>query len=205
MLDAAPRGCGCGWKQHDELLMTELLEPDAGAGDLEARARLFATLYKELHSLAHRALKRASGQLSMSTTTLLHEVYLNLNNREGISFPDHGRFLAYAAQAIRGHIVDATRRRLAHKRGRGCEFTGLRTDIGEEIAQEQQLIHIDEAQTALWALDDSLGELVDLKYFCGLSLAEIGALRGVTERTMQREWHKARLLLFQLLHADSAS
>jgi DNA-directed RNA polymerase specialized sigma24 family protein len=122
-----------------------------------------------------------------------------------LSFPNPGGFLAYAAQAMRGHIVDATRRGLAVKRGRDFVITGLHTGLLEEIPDEGYLMRIDEAQKALWDIDASLGELVDLKYFCGLSLAEIAALRGVTERTMQREWHRARLLLFNLLGDDAGS
>jgi RNA polymerase sigma factor (TIGR02999 family) len=173
--------------------------PASDHDDPEVSAHLFAALYRELHNLAHRALKREGNHLSMSTTTLLHEAYINLNRRTGVSFPSEGGFLAYAAQAMRGHIVDATRRGLAAKRGGEFAITALHTGMAEEIPDERYLMRIDEAQKALWDLDHSLGELVDLKYFCGLSLAEIGALRGVTERTMQREWHRARLLLFNLL------
>jgi RNA polymerase sigma factor (TIGR02999 family) len=184
--------------------MTELTahEPPPAVSEQGAReipAHLFAALYRELHNLAHRALRREGNHLAISTTTLLHEAYINLNNREHATFPSQGGFLAYAAQAMRGHIVDATRRGLAVKRGRGFVITGLHTGLIEELPDERYLMRIDEAQKALWELDSSLGELVDLKYFCGLSLAEIGALRGVTERTMQREWHRARLLLLNLL------
>ena len=167
-------------------------------------AHLFAALYRELHNLAHRALKRNGNHLAISTTTLLHEAYININDPErGATFPNQGGFLAYAARAMRGLIVDATRRGLAVKRGRGLMITGLHTGLIEEIPDEGCLMRIDEAQKALWQLDSSLGELVDLKYFCGLSLAEIGALRGMSERTMQREWHRARLLLLNLLGKDS--
>jgi RNA polymerase sigma factor (TIGR02999 family) len=178
------------------------------ACDTEGRelpAHLFAALYRELHNLAHRALKRDGSHLSISTTTLLHESFLNLNNRADVVFQSRGGFLAYAAQAMRGHIVDATRRGLAVKRGRDFAITGLHTGLIETVPDEVDLVRIDEAQRALWQLDPSLGELVDLKYFCGLSLAEIAALRGVTERTMQREWHRARLLLLNLMDDDGSS
>lgn len=167
--------------------------------DRTAREQLFAALYHELHQLAHRALNRGGAHLTISTTTLLHEAYLSLSGREGVCFPDRGRFLAYAARAIRGLIVDATRRRHALKRGRGFAITRLDTHHEQDLADEQELTRIDEALEALGELDRPLAELVDLRYFCGLSLAEIGALRGVSERTMQREWEKARLLLFNLL------
>ncbi len=180
-------------------------QPVSGQEAPDVPADLFAALYRELHSLAHRALKREGDHLAISTTTLLHEAYININNREAVSFPNHGGFLAYAAQAMRGHIVDVTRRGLAVKRGRDFAITALHTGLAEEIPDERYLMRIDEAQKELWDLDPSLGELVDLKYFCGLSLAEIAALRGVTERTMQREWHRARLLLLNLLAEDGKS
>jgi RNA polymerase sigma factor (TIGR02999 family) len=169
-------------------------------------AQLFAELYRELHDVAHRALQRKGRHLAISTTTLLHEAYLDINNpQRGATFASQGGFLAYAAKAMRGLIVDATRRGLAVKRGRGLVITSLHTGLIEEIPDERYLLRIDEVQKELWEIDSSLGELVDLKYFCGLSLAEIGALRGSSERTMQREWHRARLLLLKLLSKDSRS
>ena len=160
---------------------------------------LFAALYRELHNLAHRALKRAGNHLAISTTTLLHEAYINLNHRERATFASQGGFLAYAAKAMRSLIVDATRRGLAVKRGRGLMITSLHTGLIEEIPDERYLMRVDEALKALWQIDSSLAELVDLKYFCGLSLIQIGALRDASERTMQREWHRARLVLLDLL------
>ena len=182
--------------------MTETSAPESSssaAAEAASPAHFFAALYRELHNLAHRALRREGNHLDISTTTLLHEAYINLNNRERATFASKGGFLAYAAQAMRGHIVDATRRGMAVKRGRGFMITGLHTGLIEEIPDESYLLRIDEALKALWQIDSSLGELVDLKYFCGLSLVQIGALREVSERTMQREWHRARLLLLGLL------
>jgi len=183
--------------------MSELLEPaivpTADRSDRAAGDELFAALYDELHRLVRRELSRGGSHLSMGTTTMLHEIYLNVSHREGISFPDRERFLAYAAYAIRGFIIDASRRRRALKRGGGFVITHLETHHEEELADPDELTRIDEALEALAELDPSLAELVDLKYFCGLTLAEIGALRGVTERTMQREWQKAKVLLFGLL------
>jgi len=189
--------------------MTELFESAlmraADPDDRAANEKLFAILYHELHRLAQRVLNRDGAHLSVSTTTLLHEVYLSLSNRDGVSFPDKGRFLAYAAHAMRGLIVDATRRRRALKRGSGFEITRLSTNHEEAVPDQQALTRLDEALEELGSLDPALVELVDLRYFCGLSFAEIGALRGVTERTMQREWEKARLLLFSSLTGDEAA
>ncbi len=188
--------------------MTENSAPErpttaaADAEDLAARAAMFAAFYRELHHLAQRALRREGKHLSISATTLLHEAFLNLNNREAFTLQGTGSFLAYAAQVMRGHIVDATRRGLAVKRGRDFAITGLHTELLEQLSADHGLLRIDDAQNALWDLDPELGELVDLKYFGGLSLAEIAALRGVSERTVQREWQRARLLLLSLLDGD---
>ena len=167
--------------------------------DFAVHDELFATLYKELHAIAHRALSRKDRPLSMSTTVLLHELYLSLAGREGVSFPDQRRFLAYAARAIRGVTIDAIRRRQAFKRGSAFHITRLDTNCAEEIPDEEQITRLDAALEELAQVEPSLAELVDLKYFCGLTLTEIGALRGVGERTMQREWRKAKMLLFDLL------
>jgi RNA polymerase sigma factor (TIGR02999 family) len=189
--------------------MTELSthEPSSAVSDpagAPTPAQLFAALYRELHSLAHRALRHKGNHLAISTTTLLHEAYINIHNPErNPTFPSQGGFLAYAATAMRGLIVDATRRGMAVKRGRGLMITGLHTGLIEEIPDERYLLRLDEVQKSLWEIDSSLGELVDLKYFCGLSLAEIGALRGASERTMQREWQRARMLLLKLLGESS--
>jgi len=167
---------------------------DPAAGD-----QLFAALYHELHLLAHRALSRRNGPPSMNTTVLLHEVYLSLARREGVSFPDEKRFLAYAARAIRGLAIDAIRRNRAQKRGSEFEITRLDTISEEQIPNAEEVTRLDAALDELAEIDPQAAELVELKYFCGLTLIEIAVLRDVSERTMQREWQKARLLLFDLL------
>jgi len=157
-----------------------------------AKDRLFAALYAELRRLAERELQRHAA-LALSPTTLVHEVYVNLAEREGLSFHDHKRFLAYAARAMRGLIIDFARCRQAIKRGAGFEITSMNTQAGAEVADAQELARLSDA------LDERLAEVVDLRYFCGLSFAEIAALRGASERTVQRDWGKARLMLFHEL------
>jgi RNA polymerase sigma factor (TIGR02999 family) len=164
---------------------------------------LFATLYHELHRLAQHELNRDGGRPAISAMTLLHEFYLSFSDRD-THFPDKSRFFAYAARAMRGLIVDATRRHCALKRGGGFAITRLSTNYDEGVPDQKEVSRIDEALEELASVDPALVELVDLKYFSGLSLEEIGALRGVTERTMQREWKKARLLLFGLLTGDES-
>jgi RNA polymerase sigma factor (TIGR02999 family) len=172
--------------------------PEGGSDDASGRADadLFASLYAELRRLADRELRRHAGS-SVSPTTLVHEVYVNLADRQPRSFPDKARFLAYAARAMRGLIVDFARNRQALKRGAGFHITRLNTQIGEAAADAQELSRLSDALEELAAIDPRLAEVVDLKYFCGFSFAEIAALSGLSERTVQRDWEKARLVLFR--------
>lgn len=162
---------------------------------MEPADALFAALYRELHRVARRELHRNAGaNLTLGATTLLHETYLDLCGR-GLGFPDRARFFAYAARAMRGLIVDHARRRRALKRGGEFQITSFDTTGTPEAAAAQDLVPLSDALDALARAEPALAELVELKYFCGLSLAEIAALRGVTERTAQRHWDKARLFL----------
>lgn len=124
---------------------------------------LFATLYSELHRLARREAARAGSGASVSATTLLHEAYLDMVQRDALAFPDRARFLAYAARAMR-----------------------TLSDIGTALDE-------------LAEVEPELANIVDLKFFCGFAVAEIAAMRGVSERTVQRQREKARLLLFRAL------
>lgn len=163
-----------------------------GRGDNE----LFAALYAELRRLADRELRRFPGA-SVSPTTLVHEAYVNLAGRQPATFDDRARFLGYTARAMRGLIIDFARRQQALKRGAGFAITGLDTRIGEEAAGDAELQRLSEALDELARLEPRLAEVVDLKYFCGFSFAEIARMRGMSERTVQRDWEKARLLLFR--------
>jgi RNA polymerase sigma factor (TIGR02999 family) len=164
-----------------------------------AKERLFAGLYHELHRLAQRALRRDGRLLPISATTLLHESYLSVAKAE---FTDSHRFLAYAARTMRGLIIDETRRRRALKHGGAFVITSLDEEAEQDrddSAYDEELLRINDALEELETKDSALAELVQLRYFCGLSLAQIGVLRGVTQRTVQRQWDKARLLLFDML------
>ena len=164
-------------------------------GDLPATEALFAALYGELHRLARRELARSGAQVMLSPTTLLHEAYLDISGREGSMFPDRARFMGYAARVMRGLIIDFARNRRAVKRGGRFEITSIGTEIGESAADSGELEKIGDALDELAAVDADLAQIVDLKFFCGFSFVEIAAMRGVSERTVQRGWEKARLYL----------
>ena len=165
------------------------------AGRLEGRsAGLFAALYGELHRLA-RAQLRSSGT-ALGATSLLHEAYLKVAASEA-GFPDQSHFFAYAARTMRGLIIDHARAHGALKRGGAFLLTDL--EAGGEERPPEDLSALSDALDDLAASDPRLAELVDLKFFCGLSLREIAGLRGDSERTVQRDWSKARLSLHRAL------
>ena len=174
------------------------------ADDGALAQQLFALAYDELRRIARRELKRGGPCLTLSPTTLLHEVYLNLHQRDGLQFPDRPRFLAYAARAMRGLIIDYARSRQAQKRGSGFEITSLPTEVSEEAADCAQLEQLGDALSELEATDARLAQVVDLKYFSGFSFGDIAELWGTSERTVQRDWRKARLFLHLCLSARTA-
>jgi len=171
----------------------------AEMGDPDARDRLFTTLYDELRRMAQRELRRG-GMLTLSPTTLLHETFLNVSQRESLAFASYGQFMSYAARAMRGLIMNYIRDRRAQKRGGGFHITSLATEpqaAPEDISTQQ----VEELNEALQVLE-KIEARVDLKFFCGHSFEEIAVLRNVSERTVRRDWEKARLLLNGLIDQE---
>ena len=167
-----------------------------GAG--QASEALFAALYRELRGLARRELARSGPGASLGATSLLHEAYLDIAQREGVAFPDRARFLTYAARVMRGLIIDGLRRRHARKRGGGFEITSIDgKDMGNAApsGDAEEIERLGQALDELAALEPEIAHVVDLKFFCGFTFAEIASLRGSSERTVQRHWDKARIYL----------
>jgi RNA polymerase sigma factor (TIGR02999 family) len=188
----------------DEPQQAACVEPSISAlivsaegGDAQAAAALFTALYSELHRMAQKQLARSAGDMTLGTTTLLHETYLDMAQREGTLFPDRARFMGYAARVMRALIIDHVRNRKARKRGGGFEMTALPSELRDAAAEATKLAGLGEAVDALARVDPVLAEVVDLKFFCGFSFAEIAAMRGLSERTVQRHWQKARLFLHE--------
>jgi RNA polymerase sigma factor (TIGR02999 family) len=174
----------------------------ADRGDAVATDALFAALYSEMRRMAKCELARRGGPVSLSATTLLHEAYLAMVARTGPSFPDRARFMGYAARVMRGLIIDHAREHHAQKRGGLFEITALDTAAVESAVDHHELEEIGAALDALGSIEPSLAEIVDLKFFCGFSFGEIAAMRDVSERTVQRNWEKARIYLHRTLRAD---
>ena len=179
-----------------------LLIGAAEQGDKAATEVLFGTLYVELRRMAKRELGKRAGFVSISATTLLHEAYLDMSAREGQSFPDRARFMAYAARVMRTLIIDHARERHAQKRGGLFEITSIDTKEIENPVNHSEVARIGDALDELAKVEPALAEIVDLKFFCGLSFTEIAAMRDVSERTVQRNWARARLYLHRQISAD---
>jgi RNA polymerase sigma factor (TIGR02999 family) len=170
-------------------------------GDRSAASALFSTLYSELHRIARRELARKGGPVTLGATTLLHEAYLEMAGKGAASFPDHPRFMAYVSRVMRGLIIDYARNRNALKRGGQFEITSLGSEI-ESPADYRELSRISEVLDELSKIEPLLSEVVDLRFFCGFTFAEIAGMKGISERTAQRQWEKARIYLHRKIRAD---
>ena len=171
--------------------------PPPGQADFERTPndQRFVALYRELRQLADRLLRRNAGAM-VSPTTLLHEAYLEISPRDAV-FADRERFIGYAARVMRGLIIDLVRERRALKRGAGFHITQLRDETPEAASPEVALDRLSDSLDELAVIDPPLAELVDLKYFCGYTFEDIAAHRGISVRTVQRDWQRARLILFE--------
>jgi RNA polymerase sigma factor (TIGR02999 family) len=175
----------------------------AEQGDRAAADTLLAALYKELHAMAQLELARRGAGATLGPTTLLHETYLDISRRVRAVFPDRRSFMVYASRVMRGLIIDSVRSRQSQKRGGDFEFVSLTGDIADEIPDRTALTFVRDAMDALATVDSRLALIVDLKFFCGFSLIEIAGMQGVSERTVQRDWEKARIYLRLALQDSS--
>lgn len=167
----------------------------ADQADTQAADELFSLLYGELRRLAEHHLHRGGGNLTLGTTTLVHDAYLSMTTKDA-SFPDRARFFAYASRAMRGLVVDYARRRRAKKRGRDFEITLVEDEVPDpHESAGPDLDTLNDALGQLALVDPGLAELVDMHFFGGFAFGEIAELREVSERTVQRDWKKARLFL----------
>lgn len=168
-------------------------------GDRGALDHVLATLYRELHSMARRQLGGQNGH-TLNATGLVHEAYLRLVGRADAQFDDRAHFFAYAASAMRSVVVDYARQRLSIKRGGDLHrVTDLPEDIGGGLQLDEEMLGLDVALTRLAGVDEKLAQVVEMRYFAGLSEVEIAALLKRSERSVRRDWQKARLFLLASL------
>lgn len=178
--------------------ITEWLEA-AREGDRGALDRVLATLYHELHAMARRQLAGQQAH-TLDATALVHEAYLKLVGRRTAQFDDRAHFFAYAASAMRSVVVDYARQRMAQKRGGDLHrVTELPEEVEGGLRLDEETLSLDTALTRLAAVDERLAKVVELRYFAGLSELEIAALLKRSERSIRRDWQKARLYLLASL------
>ncbi len=181
--------------------LTELICRARG-GDKAASDQLFEAVYADLRRLAAPHVRGADG-----ATSLVHEAYFRLARPQALALDDRQHFFAVAASAMRQLSIDHSRRRTAGKRGGGAAELTLEQVGDEEPAstRDAELLALDQALTRLAAVDPALVELVELRFFGGLELAEIAELSGRSERTLKRDWRKARAFLHHQLGDDGGS
>ena len=168
--------------------------------DRAALDQLFEMLYADIHRMARARLAQNGPLTLLNPTSLAHEAYLRLHGAGRIDLESRGHFMAYVSRVLRSVIVDFARRRSAERRGGGIANITLDTDIAESVGnQEDDIVRIDDALEELDKTDPRLRQVVEMRYFAGLSHEEIAAALGLNERTVRRDWQRARLLLMVAL------
>jgi RNA polymerase sigma factor (TIGR02999 family) len=195
--EAAPRvGAGVLPAAEAPGQITQLLSK-VRSGDTGARDALFALAYGELKKLAHARLFQGGRSHELDTTGLVAEAYIRFKQSSELRSEDRRSFFAFASQVMRNVIVDTARARLAQRRGGGAAELTLSTLMLDHLSSsgEQAILDVHEALLVLEEAEPRLAKLVEMRYYGGYTEAEIAESLGVTERTVQRDWNKARLLL----------
>lgn len=174
----------------------------AAQGEREALNRVFEALYPDLRRIAHSRLRQRSPVAHLETTALVHESFLRLVSNQQLALVDRKHFFTYAAKTMRNIILELARERLAHKHGSGRADLRLDTVLAGELPGSEgqpTLVAINDALLALEEVDAALAQVVEMRYFGGYSEAEIAELMGSSERTVRRQWEKARAFLLATL------
>jgi RNA polymerase sigma factor (TIGR02999 family) len=174
------------------------------ADEAKPSDQLFSRFYDELRRIAVRELNRNAAS-TLSPTALLHETFLNISQRGSAEFVDRPRFMAYAARAMRGLIIDHLRRANRQKRGRQFEITSLSDELQIDHKTDIEVDRLRDALEALASIDQRLAQCVDLKFFCGFDFRDIAQLWNVSERTVLRDWDKARILLSRMISGSPSN
>jgi RNA polymerase sigma factor (TIGR02999 family) len=182
--------------------MTRLLA-EHGGGDDEALNAIFALCYDELRMMARRHLPGGREALTLDTTALVHEAYLNLSARRNAQWPDRAHFFGFTSKVMRHILVDHARSHAAQKRSAGR----IRVTLTDETAMVEQesveILALEEALTRLGERSPRLADVVECRYFGGLSAEETAETLGISLRTVERDWSRARAYLYQLLQTGA--
>jgi len=163
----------------------------AKLGNADAEAELFSVLYADLRQLAHNRLKRSKPCTLLETTVLVHEAYLRLSRAGYVQVSDRSHFLAYASRAMRSIVIDFVRRRSA-ERDASADVDDV---VDPAAAAGTEILRVDQALQELAAVSERLVKVVEMRYFAGMKETEIAEALSLTERTVRRDWEKARILL----------
>jgi len=175
--------------------LTELLVK-LHAGDESARDALFSASYAELHRLAQSRLRDRGRNLTLDATSLVHETYIRFVRAGELRAEDRRAFFGYAAQVMRSVIINSIRDRVTQKRGGDAHPITLSTQIADNVpGDEETILKVHEALDVLQEADPRLAQVAQMRYFGGYSEKEIAETLEVTERTVQRDWEKARRIL----------
>ena len=161
----------------------------------------FSTWYPELKKIAHARLNRSGLSGSMQTTALVHDSYMKLITGPDRHFSTRIQFLAYASRTLRSIVIDTIREERALRRGGDLNLVTLDTAVQEGVAGTVDVEAVNAAMDDLAKVDPSLARLVEMRFFGGMTAAEIAEALGISERTVQREWNKARALLLTMIEA----
>jgi RNA polymerase sigma factor (TIGR02999 family) len=179
--------------------LTDLLS-EAGSGDSEAVRSLFDVTYDDLRALARMRLRAQRGGGLLDTTALVHESFVRFANAGQLRIQDRQHFMRFAGKVMRAVVVDHVRECVAARRGGGAVHVTLTTQLGSPGADgAAEILRIHEALEELAALDESMAQVVEMRYFAGMTEAEIAEALDISERTVRRYWEKARLLLLEAL------
>ena len=171
------------------------------SGSRESLDRLIPVLYQQLRAIAHRQIVRRANGGTLDTTGLVHEAYLKVVDQSRAGVHDHAHFLALASLAMRHVLIDRAKARQRLKRGGVRRRITLAEDRIARDEQPEALLQLDEALTWLAELEPRLSRVVECRFFGGLTEEEIAEALGVTVRTVQRDWAKARMLLRRALES----
>ena len=183
----------------EHLSLTELIHRAEG-GDAQAAESLFEATYNELRKLARARLRSGGRNTLLDTSSLVHESYLRFAGAGQLRLQDRIHFMRWAGRVMRSVIVDFARRRGAERRGSGVAHITLTTQIGATRgAGEREILRVHDALDEIALLDARMAQVVEMRYFGGMTEGEIAEALGITDRTVRRDWEKARLLLREAL------
>ena len=180
--------------------MPDLTEPETAPAEILALGPLFAQLYPRLRRMAHAQLRQNEAITLLDTSGLVHESFMRMARDAGSAITDPGQFLGYASRVMRFVVVDFVRRRRAQRRGGAWVQVTLNTGAGlgagaSQVLGDEQLVRMHAALEQLSNVDPRLVQIVEMRCFGGLPEVQIAQALGITDRTVRRQWAKARMLL----------